>query len=345
VHLRPESAQLEWFARRAYGLPQLFFSVASYKGRPLLLNFEKSNCLYAQVCVRDDEWKRESDLILKLGAEITSCGLPLPTLFLNNGEHIDLLWHLEDPYRFDNAARFILSQKQMFRVLAAAGISVSPNTLSPSSLIQMVGTRNRRSKKIAMPIRYLSDPIKRARMEASLLEGVSVIEFERAQAGAEIFLELQAVFRRRVLSIAIDHQVNIDWLIFFGAALGGLCTVEQIRLELRALAESLENKKWHYISPEYHSTIEQVSDSAVSGLIGINGQMMDANSSNWWTMVAGFLQITCEEAASLGLKHLLPEGFEPDLFSRFDFDAVAANEAFGYDEMVSLEKILGGKVA
>lgn len=284
--------------KNACGVEDIFFSTATYLGHPLLLNFSQTNCIHLQI--PKDNLITES--LVKIRLE--QLGIPLPTNIIFDGEYLTFLWFLETPIKNNEFYIYTLVEKLLFEI--ASEFNPTKNNLDPVFLTRVVGSINRKNKTYAHILNDCGKTYKKDYLVKKILNSgfISGSTYPDLQIQAGTTLELMSLLGSRWFSAAQQPELFQDWIIFFGSSLCNFCTPEQLFRELRAIAESLENKTWKEINKIYTPLISALSDTAKDGYIKIDGMHHSINGPTWRELIQGKLQISKEEILELNLQVL-----------------------------------------
>lgn len=287
---------LAHITKSACGVEDIFFSTATYLGHPLLLNFSQTNCIHLQI--------PKSDLITETLVKIRleDQGIPLPTIVLFDGQYLTFLWFLDTPIKSSEFYRYTLAERLLFQI--ASEFNPTKSNLDPVFLTRVVGSVNRKNK---VNSHILSDHgvvhKKEYLLNKILSSGfISGSTYPELQVYAGITLELMSLLGSRWFSAARSPELFQDWIIFFGSSLCHFCTPEQLFRELRAIAESLENKPWGEIRKTYTPLIKALSETARDGYIRVDGMHYSINGPTWRELIQGKLQISSSEILELNLQ-------------------------------------------
>lgn len=338
---RTSAKILEPAARSAVGEKDIFMSISSFTGRPLLLNFQRTNCLYIQVKSHKED---ESKTYMSICKHLSDRGIPLPNIVLSDGERLDILWHLSEPFTRKEVFDFIACQNQLYNILSESKFKIVKESNSPSHLIRLIGTVNSRTGYNACVIRLWQDPIPNERILSALYESVTKRDFDIIQKSAYELIDMELLFREKVFEIKSSPKTYSDWVMFFAAPLGKLCTEKQLREELKALAESLENTKWELVTSEMKALVSDLSKSASSRLITIGGSNFDTTTSHWRHMAANLLNVNDNDVQTYGLSQIIPETSKPK-HKIINVVPEVSQMPFGNQELVPLNRLLLKKVA
>jgi hypothetical protein len=284
--------------KSACGVEDIYFSTATYLGHPLLLNFSQTNCIHLQI--------PKSDLITEslVKIRLEARGIPLPTNIVFDGQFLTFLWFLESPIKNNEFYLYTLIEKLLFEI--ASGFNPTKSNLDPVFLTRVVGSINRKNKTYAHILSDYGKTYKKDYLVKKILGSglISASVFPELQIRAGTTLELMSLLGSRWFSAAQFPELFHDWIIFFGASLCNFCTSEQLFRELRAIAESLENRAWKDIKKSYTPLIGALSQTAKDGYINIDGMHHSINGPTWRELILGKLQISANEISELNLQVL-----------------------------------------
>lgn len=289
---------LEKVSRHACGLEDIYFSTASFLGRPLLLNFSNSNCLHLQVPAED--WNTHIILSMRLENK----GIPLPTAIIFDGENYTFLWILSAS--IENHEFYIYSLLQKCLYSAASEFNPTVRNLDTAFLTRMVGSINGKNKKVTGLINNYGKIYSKSFLEKAILDSanISIASYRQLEIQAGITLELMSLLGDRWFSISQNPELFNDWLIFFGSSLCNFCTQESLMYELSAIAESLEAESWGKIKHKYNDLMHSIVSTAKEGFVSHDGIHLSINEPNWRDLIKGKLLITDDEMKCLNLQVL-----------------------------------------
>jgi hypothetical protein len=289
---------LERFSRQAVRLNDVFFSTSAFLGQPLLLNFSHTSCLHLQV--PKAEWN--TNIILPLRLE--NLGIPLPTATLYDGIHLTLLWIIDSPIRSHEFYIHTMLQRALYE--ASKEFNPTASNLDIASTIRMAGSINSKSKQLVGLVNDYGKTYSRGFLQEAILKTtrMSPAETFNMQTQAGIILELMALLGERWFSTSQYPELFSDWIIFIGASLSNFCTPCQLRIELCAVAESLEGLPWKKISSKYEDLILSIINTAQEGYIDFEGVYLPINEPNWRDLISGKLSVTLDEQKYLNLQVL-----------------------------------------
>jgi len=325
--------QMATLANSAVGLPDLSFSAANFYGRPLLLNFAETRCLYAHIATSDGS---TSDFIYDTYSYLASLGLPLPNTIIQHPRSAVLLWVVDKPYRSQDIPKLALVQQTLRHLLIGFGAQQETNEIT--SLLPLPGTQAGLSGLFTTISAYKPEPVTRGRLENAVLETVPASSLEHMHFRGSVLTELQLLWHNRSLDMHMEHKRHIDWLIFFGASLAMFCSPKQLRAELIAVAESLTGHYWKDIAADYKALIDPISSTASEGLIEIDGHQLSVNYPGWEQMIAGRLEVSSTESRDLGLR-VLTDATNGASFTNIHY-LPQSPTVFGADTFVPLRRLL-----
>lgn len=329
---RITSTDLEKISNSACGLNDIYFSTASFKGRPLTVNFARTNCLHLQVPENNN--RTYLDLTTRL-ANIK--GIPFPTLAISDGEFLTLLWMLDAPITSKEFYIYSILQQCLYEI--AEEFSPLEHNLEISFLTRVVGSVNSNNRKNVVIARNYGKTHNLQHLKKILLStttSISASKFNQLQMQAGITLELLSLLDSRWFGTAQHPELFQDWLIFFGASLCNFCTKEQLKNELKAIAESLEAQPWKMIGNDYKNLIESISATAKDGYIDFDGFSYAINYPHWADLIQGRLQISNFETDSLNLQTLSGKSE----ISPYLHDKIKGTIALGLNDFVPVTRLL-----
>ncbi len=278
-------------ARVTCKVPDVLFSPCSFRGLPLLLNFENINCLYVQLPVTDVNKRRLYDLMEEKG-------FPIPTVVTTDGARLSFFWFLARPISRQEYFKVFLMQHGLFELVK--NLTPYCDTLSISSLVGLPGTINSTTDGYVGVITPWGSRVDNGFAETFLTGRYRIPDYKRLRLHSRAIPELLALMHDRVLL----RDSAEDWLIFFAASLCHFCSTRQLLDELRAIAVSLEGRSWNQLASTYGRLIEDLSTSKLQGFVG-NGFSIDR--PDWFSLVAGKLRVSEEEIKRLGLSVIVGE--------------------------------------
>ena len=283
-------------SKHACGVEDIFFSTATYLGHPLLLNFSQTNCLHLQIPKND----LITETLVKIRLE--EKGIPLPTTITFDGENLTFLWILDTPLESSEFHIYTLMQQFLFNV--AAEFNPTKNNLDTVFLTRMVGSINKKNKINSHLITGYGNTYKKEYLVKKILSSnmIPAADFREREIQAGTTLELMALLGSRWFSASQQPELFQDWIIFFGSSLCNFCEPTQLFKELRAIAESLENKNWKDIKKMYAPLINALEHTAKDGYIKIDGMHHTINDPTWRELIQGKLQISDKEISELNLQ-------------------------------------------
>jgi len=229
---------------------------------------------------------------------IEKAGLPLPTASIDDTQSIHLLWSCDLPFQLNEF--YIVAAIKNAIIVALQDMLPAQSNLNISNQIPIPGTINTATNQyVGVP--SIRAPHSKKYLQESILEHLNAHRYQVLTEQAGRVLELRALFDSRWWSINNETPHHLDWLLFFGAALGPFCTVKQLNLELRALAESMENQKWLQIRSRYEKHIEAISQTSHQGFVLVDGHFQSINHSDWDDLIRGKLRVSDQEIRDLNL--------------------------------------------
>lgn len=291
---------LERVSKVACGLEDIYFSTTTFLGRPLLLNFARSNCLHLQIPISTSQ--KHIHITAKLRLE--EKGIPLPTAVIFDGEHYTFLWILETPIEDHEFYIHTMLQQALFE--AAIEFNPTERNLETIFLTRMIGSINSKTKQnVGLISDYGRSHSKQYLQQAILnTKTIQVTEYQKFQTQAGITLELLSLLGDRWFSASQSPEMFEDWIIFFGSSLCNFCTPTQMFQELSAIAESLENKPWGTIKHLYSDLITSIIKTSKEGYIRYKNIHLSIDGCEWREMIKGKLLISTEEIKHLNLQVL-----------------------------------------
>lgn len=289
---RVSPSEGEKIARLSYHVPDIYFSVASYFGQPLLTNFANSRCLVAQFTVS------KNTTITNIYATLDRKNFPLPTVVVTNGQILTCFWMLESSIGNNEFHKVFLLQHGLYKLLKQ--YNPSKKMLAADYLVPLPGTVNSKTGTNVCVIRHTGQYVNNELAEKVLLQSYSKNDCDKLELHSKAIHDLHALLGHRFLSWNLVNSCE-DWLLFFGASLCYFCTGEQLKKELKAIAESLENKKWHLIKNKYSTLIDDLIRDGKSGFVVHDNIRIPTNSVDWFVLVAGKLGVEFDEVMDLGL--------------------------------------------
>jgi hypothetical protein len=284
--------------KSACGVEDIYFSTATYLGHPLLLNFSQTNCIHLQI--------PKSELITEslVKIRLENRGIPLPTNIVFDGQYLTFFWFLETPIKSNEFYLYTLVEKQLFEI--AREFNPTKSNLDPVFLTRVVGSINRKNKTHSHILSDCGKSYKKDYLISKILSSglISGSTYPELQIQAGTTLELMSLLGSRWFSAAQFPELFHDWIIFFGSSLCNFCTPEQLFRELRAIAESLENKTWREINKIYTPLINALSQTAKDGYIRMDDMHYSINGPTWRELIQGKLQISTSEIMELNLQVL-----------------------------------------
>lgn len=329
---RITSLDLEQISKKSCGLSDIYFSTASFNGRPLVVNFARTNCLHLQVPEIND--RTYLDLTNRLS---NIKGIPFPTLAIADGELLTLLWMLDAPITAKEFYVYTILQQCLYEL--AVEFHPTEKNLEISFLTRVVGSINSNNKANVVISRNFGKTHNLQHLKNILLSAntsISISKFNQLQTQAGITLELLSLLSSRWFSAAQNPELFQDWLIFFGSSLCNFCTIEQLKNELRAIAESLEAKPWKSIGSDYKNIIDSIASTARNGYISFEGFSYAINHPNWIELIQGRLQININEINSLNLQTLSGNSS----ISPYLHDGIKKIFSVGVNDFVPIKRLL-----
>ena len=286
--------KLASIASKACLIPDLFFSVARFNGRRLLLNFEQTSAVYVQIPASAD-----LEYIMKVYNLLDKNLIPLPTSIIDDGEFLTLFWVLKTPLYRHEFYKVYLLHKAISSVLAVYK-SINGH-LSVDFTTRLIGTMNSKKNKIVSLARHSGRVLSNDQLESVLFKRFGADEYQELQKHAMIIQELLALFSDRFWTISQRPELFEEWLIYFGASMAFFCEPKQLKTELIALSESLEIKPWIKIKDQYDDLITNIAENSRGGYLHHQGVRLELNRENWLDIISHRLTITQYEIDTLGL--------------------------------------------
>jgi hypothetical protein len=329
---RITSSDLEQISKRAYGVKDIYFSTAGFNGRPLIVNFARTTCLHLQV--PDQSPRTYLDLTTRL-SNIKS--IPHPTLAISDGETITLLWMLDTPITAKEFYIYIILQRCLYEL--ASEFNPSDENLEISFLTRVVGSINGNNNNNVVTSRNYGKTHNLKHLKEILLSAntsFSIGKYNQLQTQAGVTLELLSVFNNRWFGTTQNQDLFHDWLRFFGASLCNFCTTEQLENELKAIAESLEAKKWKTIKSEYQKIIESIISTSTDGYISFTNASYAINHPKWSELIQERLKISSNEIKLLNLQTISGSSS----ISPYLHDDIKETIAVGESDFVPISRLL-----
>lgn len=292
LHSQVKPHEAEKIARLSYEVPDLFFSVSSYYGKPLLTNFANTRCLVAVFNGSHDV------TVSKIYVELQSEGFPLPTAVVTDGQQLLFFWILKNIISSHEFHKVYLLQHGLYQLLKK--FKPSKKMLEIDLVVPLIGTINSKKGVHVGVIAFKGELLDNDFAEDFLLRNFSNSDYDKLEIHSRAILELHALLAYRFFTWNIKNSCD-DWLLFFGASLCYFCTEQQLKIELRAIAESLENNKWKIIKDKYDGLINNITKDAAQGFIVHNGIRISINESDWFVLVGGKLDVEQDEIERLSM--------------------------------------------
>lgn len=290
---------LSYKIKYAECVPDLYYSFSSFHGLPLVLNFHRTQTLFVVVPITI---KEEHEFVLQLLEFTDKNKIPSPSAIQSDGSFATIIWFLETPITSQSVYQYCSYQQLLHKLFSCLGSNIKTRDIT--SLIRSTGSINSKNNKLVRLIHGDGRTVSNKRMEKSLLENLSAQSYNNLRSHGIALQQLEALWDYRFWDIHQKPEQYQFWLLLFGAALKNLCSNKQLTYELKAIAESLENKKWTLIQHKHKSLIKTLSNSAIDKPILINGLTVDVTEKNWNEIFFTLLKISNEEAAALGISSL-----------------------------------------
>lgn len=283
-------------AKQVYDLPDIYFSSVSFNGLPLLLNLESVPCIAVRVLKEDQH--TFNTVLHRLNMK----GIPLPTICIDDGAHLHILWFTHTPLRKHEF--YIASIIKKAFTAAITELSPEKDSINIGNALPLVGSINSQTGKY-VGIRYArGEKYNTARLYEAALNLCNGLLPERMVSCAGRLLELQAIFHNRALTLSLNQDLYKDWILFIGSALSVFCTPDQVILELRALTESLTGQPWGKIQADYNELVQAIAKDGANGFIYLDGSHYSVSHIDWNDTIRGKLKITEEEIIGLNLQQI-----------------------------------------
>lgn len=291
-HSRVSPRDAEKIARLSWKVPDVSFSPASFYGLPLLTNFAGARCIH--LCLPYTP-KARWDLYDLLDKR----HIPHPTAFVTSGTKLFFFWILEDIIPSTDFYRVYLLQHALMQLAHELDPIVS--SLDVASLVPLIGTIQPDTQGFVSLAAYTGELLNNQLAEQILPREAGHEKLSDLRQHSRAIHELLALLNDRLM---IRQPVVEDWLIFFGVSLCFFCTRHQLIRELQAIAISLEGRQWQYISDRYEPLVEDIARTATNGYIVHRGLYLPVDKPDWFSLVAGALDVTADEIERLGLRVL-----------------------------------------
>ena len=320
----------------------IFISVASFFGRPILINFEKTHA----ICTQIEIVKGWHETVTTVYEALSKYDLPLPNMHLNDGSIIAFMWYINEPFKPNELHKVLLCQKTISMCLKSEGIEVNPELNSITSLVRLLGTINPKTKK-HMGLHKCTEALDRDRFEEAFLSHIRPAKLLDYQSNIHALIDLEKIVRDRALFLPEHPETHIDYVLAFSAALAELCTEDQLLCELQALSETIKgNISWEDIDEGYKNNVYLIAESASCGSVMIDGIYLDINVADWKEIFTNLLRISTNEVTRLGLTTLIPNGMQIQLeLTENSSDGICETTPFGKDSFSNIESILLQAVA
>lgn len=322
----------------ATGLNNIFFSTSSYLGLSIILNFYESRALFVKLDVRGKHYNEYSDEIYKL---VSEKDLPIPNAILTDGEICTVFWLLSESIGRSEIYKLCIYQKILHELFI--GLNALNETRNITSLIRSVGSLNPNCGLYSRIIHFKPDTISRERMETKLLKNITADKPKNLEYHGALLLDIQSVWHYRSLEFPLRPDLYNDWIIFHGAELSHLCNPEQLFIELRAIAESLEGQSWKKISHKHNNLISKICETAHRGYIEINGTHFSTTGDMWRKFIEKRLDIQDTDVEALGLNILLSKNNM--MTPRIRNIPNALDSTYGFDNSVEIDVLIKRSIA
>ncbi len=324
---------LPYKIKDAEGVPDLYYSFSSFSGRPLVLNFHRTQTLFTVVPITV---KPEHEFVLQLLNFVDKHNFPSPSAIQSDGHFATIIWFLDTPITSESVYQYCSYQQLLHEMFKCVGSNI--RTKNIASFIRSTGSKNSKNDKYVRLIHINARTVSNKRIEDSLLENLSAMKYNKLRKHGIALHNLEALWDYRFWEISQNPKQYPLWILLFGAALKNLCCKKQLIEELRAIAESLENKKWPIIQNEYNRLIKSIAKSSADEAFVINGLTVDVNERNWNEMFFKLLQITNDEASALGFNSLPNTN---DFISGSTYDVTKRTLInFGFDDFEPIDRLL-----
>jgi hypothetical protein len=319
----PEDA--EKLFRLSCLVPDLSFSAATFKGMPLLINFESTNCLFAQ-------FPSSAELNRKLYQLVQDKGFSVPTFVVDDGERLTAFWVLRNPItRLEYHKVFLLQQGLL---LLLSELRPFHDSLAVNTLVPLIGTTNSKSDRLVGIPSYSSRLLDNGFAERFLTRYFGISAADELTIHSRAILELLSLLHHRIF---VADTPTEDWLLFFGASLCHFCGKDRLIDELRALCESLKGQSWRAIQSEYSDFIRDLATTAMDGYVRYGqGCIKSIDDTNWFNTMAGKLEITQAEVNALGLEVVISDRLDPAM-RKLDINAI---QPVGMRSFIPIERLL-----
>lgn len=284
--------ELERFARRIEGMHDISFSSGYFSGAPLLLNMESTSSFTTTIPKENEQTFNTATM--RMGLK----NIPAATACVDDGINLTFIWTLDSLITKNE----IFSAHALQKMIKGSIKELKPfeDSIDISRQIPFVGSFNTASQQFVV-LRHIGKTHSKSHLQNLAFTALNGSELSYYQRQSGMLLELQALFSDRWWSIGSTPETWKDWIIFFGVALAPFCSAQQLNLELRAVAESVENKKWADIKEDYEHLLDSLCSSASSGHIHYDGCNYSIDNSCWLDWAKGRLHISSQEIQDLDL--------------------------------------------
>ena len=325
------TTELTQLLRHSAKQQDISFSVPCFSGEPLLLNFNKSHAIYAQIPCMPHAWSLQT-----IFAHLEEMSLTAPTYVLTNGDIWTLMWVLDVPITKHEFYKFHLFQNALRQKL----IKNSPpeDSLEITNLIPLVGTLNTKKNGelgLVTLVSTTSNVLSKDKAEQFFNRTTHPSERLRLTNLSMFITELIAIFTYRALTISSEVDTHQLWLDFFAIGLKDFCSESQLRKELVAVEQAITGCRSGVSTMNIDSSIKKAS----GGYLDISSQRHKYSNESTFKLIAEQLDVTQLEIDHLGLRLLT------GLHSASTMSLTENLMAFGDSDFVPLRRLFIQSVA
>ncbi len=285
-YTRASSADAAKIANMSQTVPGIKFTPASYRGKPLLSNFESTKCLFLTT-------DGSLDTREKLFNHANSKGFPIPTIVTSDNEQQTFYWILTRPIGASNFWKVFLLQRGLSKFFSAT--KPVSDCMRAGAMTSVVGSVNPETNRIVGIPAYSGEELDNNKAESILTSLFGAGGVPTLERSAVLLQDLLALFHDRILCQTFTDAPQI-WLEAFGASMGMFCDEKDLVKELKAVLCTLTNNKQSVIKNNFCGDVQQIAKLSTSGDI--------PNTEEWCNEISENLRVSGDEVNRLGLRIL-----------------------------------------
>lgn len=300
---------------------QTELSAAAYIGCGIFLN-----CVSSRLVAVDLDLKKvpplaklsPENLAYKIAWRLEQEKIPLFSAILIDADYATLLWILRQPMETVDLHQIYTIESGLESALASLG-ATSGKGLTRTLPLPLQSETSRGNIRLVTNAGFFP-LVDVDRLIESVSSSVTIVNTVALHRSYEVLQELNALYFHRVFEIARQSERCWVWLSAYAAAIKPFVDINEHKRCVRAVSESLRNKKWRTIHnetiPNSSITFQGLLDIIVRNSRADTVRLADQkyyniNRLEWAREASALLDVSRFEIGQLGFRHFIRESFGP----------------------------------